>query len=384
MRTESAQHFLPTDTSARIVYSKTERVCALTCGAQFSVDLPSHSRGGFSPLLTAEVASHVLTPLEPRMHDVDADVHVARGFASVGEAPIVTAIWFRASIASPRVNIRDVLARLRARAITYAYAQDAYAREDSATIQGASGVYIESGLGVLAGTGRHSIIVNGQARSLPYCRNSIMSADEEALLAELMCGVAHVVEHVDPCMVRRDHVRLLERGHQYPRQRLHGDPFIASHQVVLRASGGPTDPQGSDLHLDPMDGRGDADGSWTVYAGEPPSAFDHLAVLEGSSGGIGFDVRVGGFGSEWVCAVHFDTARRLHGSVWPNVAPFHTGGDAMLTCGTPVGSGLRVVTYTLRRIELFEESVREAPGEEARAIEASTESVKRRMLGQRG
>jgi len=37
--------------------------------------------------------------------------------------------------------------------------------------------------------------------------------------------------------------------------------------------------------------------------------------------------------------------------------------------------------YTLRRIELLEESVNDAPYEEQTAIDASTDSVKRRMLG---
>lgn len=246
--------------------------------------------------------------------------------------------------------------------------------KDCTSTQGASGVYIESGLGALPGGGRHSVIVNGQARSVPYVRESIMAADE-GLLAELMHGVACVVEHVDPSMVRRGHDLLLLRGHQYPRQRLHGDVFIASHQAVLRACGGPGDPQGSDLHLDRMDGRGDAEGSWTVYAGETPSDFDHLAVFASSTGDIGFDVQVGGFGSDWICAVHLDTAHRLHGSVWlPNATP--------QVRNTPVGSGLRIVTYPLRRIELLEESVREAPDEEGHVIEASMDSVRRRMFGQ--
>ena len=46
-----------------------------------------------------------------------------------------------------------------------------------------------------------------------------------------------------------------------------------------------------------------------------------------------------------------------------------------------VGFGLRIVTYTLRRIELLEESVLEAPEEEQLAIEASSAAVRRRMHG---
>ena len=191
-----------------------------------------------------------------------------------------------------------------------------------------------------------------------------------------MHGVACVVEHVDPSLVRCEHALLLQRGHQYPRQRLHGDAFIASHQSVLRASGGPGDPQGSDLHIDAMDGQGHGGGSWTVYAGEPPSDFDRVAVFNSATGGIGFSVQTGGFGEDWMCALHFDTAHRLHGSVWPTALP--------ATLGTPLGTGLRVVTYTLRRIELFEQSVCEAPDEEEHAIEASAEFVRRRMFGQWG
>ena len=354
------------------MYSKVERVCALECGDGFAIALPSHPRGGFSPILTAEVASHVLTPLLPPLQDVGVDVHVARGFSSrEAKVPVVTVIWFRASSVRPVVDMQRVFARLRVRAVACANLQRASANA-LGTIQGASGVYVESGLGVLAGTGRHSVVVDGVARSVPYVRTSLM-AEDEALLAELMHGVACVVENVEPGMVRREHDLLLQRGHQYPRQRLHGDPFIASHQAVLRACGGPGDPQGSDLHVDSMDGRGDADGSWTVYAGEAPSDFDRLAVFAGPSGGSGFDVKVGGFGREWVCAVHFDTAHRLHGSVWPNAS--------LAMRDSAIGSGLRVVTYTLRRIELLESSVVTSPEEEDHAIEASMYSVRQRMLG---
>ena len=87
-------------------------------------------------------------------------------------------------------------------------------------------------------------------------------------------------------MVCNGHRLLLQRGHQYPRQHLHGDSFIKSHQVVIRACGGPNDPEGSDLHVDSMDGRGDAGGAWTVYAGgEAPSIFHRLAVFARATGG---------------------------------------------------------------------------------------------------
>ena len=128
--------------------------------------------------------------------------------------------------------------------------------------------------------------------------------------------------------------------------------------------------------MDSMDGRGGAGGAWTVYAGgDAPSRFDRLAVFASATGGNGFDVRVDGLGGDWACAVHVDTAHRLHGSIWP-MEPIAGGGCPR------VGAGLRIVTYTLRRIELLEEAIIAAPEEEHVAIEASSQAVRRRMLGQ--
>ena len=58
------------------------------------------------------------------------------------------------------------------------------------------------------------------------------------------------------------------------------------------------------------------------------------------------------------------------------------GGTRGRGTGPSVGFGLRIVTYTLRRIELLEESILEAPDEEHVAIAASSAAVRRRMLGQ--
>ena len=278
--------------------------------------------------------------------------------------------WFRVDVTRPRIDLRRAFARLRGRAISHA--REACGEKGFV----ASGVYIESGLGVLPGRGRHSISIRGKAHSVPYYRAAI--SEDEGLLSELMCGVASVVGRVDASMVSNEHALLLERGHQYPRQHMDGDSFIKSHQVVVRACGGPNDPEGSDLHVDSMDGRGDAGGSWTVYTGgEAPSRFQRLAVFASATGGNGFDVRVDGFGGDWACAVHLATAHRLHGSIWP---PEALAGGPNPRVG--VGFGLRIVTYTLWRIELLEESIHEAPEEEHVAIEASSDAVKRRMLGQ--
>ena len=95
-------------------------------------------------------------------------------------------------------------------------------------------------------------------------------------------------------------------------------------------------------------------------------------MFTSDNGGVGYDVRVGGYGADWACAVHLDTANRLHGSIWPRERP---------GWNTRVGFGLRIVMYTLRRIELLEESLLESPDEEQTAINASTHAVKRRMLG---
>ena len=352
------------------MYSAREEVCVLSCGDGFVSELPTHPKasGRFSPILTHEVAGHVLTKIEPPFPVAEADIYVARGYAAGGGTPLVTVVWFRVDVAKPRTDLRRVFARLRGRAV--AKATEACGGEKGFV---ASGVYIESGLGVLAGRGRRSMMIGGKARSVPYVRSSV--SDDEGLLAELMCGVAGVVGRVDRTMVCREHELLIQRGHQYPHQLLHGDSFIKSHQAVIRACGGPNDPEGSDLHVDCMDGRGDAGGAWTVYAGgDAPSMFDRLAVFALATGGSGFDVRVDGLGGDWACAVHVDTAHRLHGSIWPMAA---IGGG-----GCPgVGFGLRIVTYTLRRIELLEESVLEAPEEEQLAIEASSAAVRRRMHG---
>ena len=363
-------HYLEGHGAAEIIYSKGEGVCAISCGDGFVTELPTHPKasGRFSPILTDDVAGHVLTKMEPPVEEADADIYVARGHQRGDDKPVVTVVWFRADVTSPHIDLRRVFARLRGRVI--AHANDACGEKAFV----ASGVYMESGLGVLAGRGRHSITINGKARSVPYVRSCI--SEDEGLLAELMCGVAKIVRHVDPTMVRREHELLIERGHQYPRQLFHGDNFIKSHQVVIRACGGPNDPEGSDLHVDSMDGIGDAGGAWTVYAGgDVPSKFDRLAVFASATGGTGFDVRVDGLGGDWACAVHIATAHRLHGSIWPTDAQ-------VFGRGCRVGGGLRVVTYTLRRIELLEESILQAPEEERDAIEASSLAVQRRMLGQ--
>ena len=370
-------HYLDTDGVAEIIYSKGERVCALSCGDGFVSALPTHPRasGRFSPILTHEMAGHVLTRVEPAFEESDADIFVARGYAAGGASPVVTAVWFRVDVTRPRIDLRRALDRLRRR--TVAHAREACGEKGFGDVQTASGVYIEYGLGVLPGRGRHSISIRGKAHSVPYHKAGACTTEDEGLLSELMCGVASVVGRVDASMVSNRHALLLERGHQYPRQHLDGDSFIKSHQVVVRASGGPNDPEGSDLHIDSMDGRGDAGGTWTVYAGgDAPSTFRRLAVFASATGGTGFDVLVDGFGSDWACAVHVDTGHRLHGSIWPT--------EALVAGGRPrvgVGYGLRIISFTLRRIELLEESIHEAPEEEHVAIEASSAAVRRRMHG---
>ena len=248
-------HYLDTDGVAEIIYSKGERVCALSCGDGFVSALPTHPRasGRFSPILTHEMAGHVLTRVEPAFEESDADIFVARGYAAGGASPVVTAVWFRVDVTRPRIDLRRALARLRGR--TVAHAREACGEKGFGDVQTASGVYIEYGLGVLPGRGRHSISIRGKAHSVPYHRAGACTTEDEGLLSELMCGVASVVGRVDASMVSNRHALLLERGHQYPRQHLDGDSFIKSHQVVVRASGGPNDPEGSDLHIDSMDGR---------------------------------------------------------------------------------------------------------------------------------
>ena len=87
---------------------------------------------------------------------------------------MVTVVWFRVDVAKPRADLRRVFARLRGRAI--ANATEACGGEKGFV---ASGVYMESGLGVLAGRGRHSMMIGGKARSVPYLRSAI--SDDEGL-----------------------------------------------------------------------------------------------------------------------------------------------------------------------------------------------------------
>ena len=159
-------------------------MCVLSCGDGFASELPTHptARGRFSPILTHEAAGHVLTTIRPQFSDAQADIYVARGYSAGGGRPVVTAVWFRVDVAKPRTDLRRVFARLRGRVV--ANANNACGEKGFV----ASGVYMGSGMGVLAGRGRHSIRINGTARSVPYFRSSI--SDDEGLLAELMFGVA--------------------------------------------------------------------------------------------------------------------------------------------------------------------------------------------------
>ena len=229
-------------------------------------------------------------------------------------------------------------------------------------------LHLESGVGVIAGRGRESVVVGGKPRALPFLRQT--GGENEDLLSEIVHGVAYAIRHAAPEHVTYRHDLQLQQAFQYPRQVREGAPFLKSHQAAIRAHGGETKPHGSDLHVDTMDGTG----GWTIYAGEAPSAFDHLAVFEGAKGGAGFQVRVGGLGPEWVCAVTFDTAARLHGSVWP--------GASSQTVESPApGSGLRVVTYPMRKVELLEAAVQDEPGEESHVLDACSGRLRSRSLG---
>ena len=76
--------------------------------------------------------------------------------------PLVTVVWFRVDVAKPRADLRRVFARLRGRVI--ANDTEAFRGEKGFV---ASGVYMESGLGVLAGRGRHSMMIGGKLGGEP-------------------------------------------------------------------------------------------------------------------------------------------------------------------------------------------------------------------------
>ena len=117
------------------------------------------------------MAGHVLTRVEPAFEESDADIFVARGYAAGGASPVVTAVWFRVDVTRPRIDLRRALARLRGR--TVAHAREACGEKGFGDVQTASGVYIEYGLGVLPGRGRHSISIRGKAHSVPYHRAAV-------------------------------------------------------------------------------------------------------------------------------------------------------------------------------------------------------------------
>ena len=111
-------------------------------------------------ILTHEMAGHVMTRIEPAFGESDADIYVARGYAAGGDSPVVTVVWFRVDVTRPRIDLRRAFARLRGRAISHA--REACGEKGFV----ASGVYIESGLGVLPGRGGHSISIRGKAHSV--------------------------------------------------------------------------------------------------------------------------------------------------------------------------------------------------------------------------
>ena len=356
------------------MYHKKEGVCSIDFGDGFAVPLPDHpnkTKDSRRPILTNDVADHVLTKIEPDVSCGVKYVHMAQGW-SEGRL-VVTALWFHVSTVQQcsHVDVENVVARIRAKAVHVYKEQDIHV--GGVSTQTANGVYLESGVGVMAGKGRGTISLGSNSYCTPFCRRAV--SEDEALLSELMYAVSTVVRAVAPDLVSHSHASQLHLGLQYPRQRLCGEPFLHSHQTVVRASGGVNDPQGSDLHLDTMDGTG----GWTIYAGEEETsnAFDELAVFEGKRGGRGFRIRVSGLGKDWMCAVQFETSKCVHGSVWPSIgAP---SSEANL------GSGMRIVSYTLNQIENLESAAANASTNELNSVIAQLDSnMQSRMCGRVG
>ena len=300
----------------------------------------------------------------------DADpctVYVGQACAEEEGNPFVHAVWFTPG-AADTVTGQEPGTHVRATAElhdAWQHVQDQCPR--SHNIQPASGAYTELGVGVMAGSGRTSVVVDGQGTSVPFPRNSPVSDAMEPYLREFMSDVSVVLHHVLPRDLLQAHEvppncpPQVARAYQYPRLRT-GCPQLCSHQVVLRGprrshvcmGGEEMDTAAlcsmSDLHVDPLDGGGAA-GSCTVHtchasgkelAPTSEESLQHrgLAVFPHRTGGRG--VYVKSMAPGWHCAILMQTSARLHGSVVPENS---TG----LAC--PHLRLMRVVTYPLIQVE---------------------------------
>ena len=350
--------------------------------SELVAELPHHpnethqkANGDPTCVLPATVASLVLDDLELPKNPDERVVYVRSAEALPGH-PFVHAVWFTPETADciTRVPIGTHIG-LTTQLHDEWLRVCGPARSGNAT-QPAAGVYVELGVGTLAGTGRTSIPIAGQGTHVPYPRNQSTSDELEPCLSEFMSDVSEVLHVALPEVPWEDHEvdhacpPEAIRCYQYPQLRP-GAPPLSSHQVVIRGprglGGGASHEQDraaymstSDLHLDPCDGGGRI-GSCTIHTCHnnthmhPPESKEQLhmrglAVFASRSGGRG--VHINSMVPGWHCAILMQTAQRLHGSIQP---------CSLRGFGLPNYQMLRVVTYPLTAIERLLQRLAKAP-----------------------
>jgi hypothetical protein len=156
------------------------------------------------------------------------------------------------------------------------------------------------------------------------------------------------------------HCGALREAYQYPR-RLIGRPIVSAHQVAIRrAASGQS--AVSDLHTDPLDGKNSGQGSCALYVST--SETSDTAVFESKDGGRAF--RVGTMRPGWICALLMDTRGLLHGSVYDGEG----------------GRDMRIITYTLSRVERLLRRAESNPEEYYETLlKRSDTRLQRRLVG---
>ena len=168
------------------MYHKKEGVCSIDFGDGFAVPLPDHpnkTKDSRRPILTNDVADHVLTKIEPDVSCGVKYVHMAQGW-SEGRL-VVTALWFHVSTVQQcsHVDVENVVARIRAKAV-HVY-KEQHIHVGGVSTQTANGVYLESGLGVMAGKGRGTISLRSNSYCTPFCCRAA-SEDKHCFLNSCM------------------------------------------------------------------------------------------------------------------------------------------------------------------------------------------------------
>ena len=275
----------------------------------------------------------------------------------------------------------------------------------AAGLQPASGRYLELGNGILSGTGRTSIAVDGMRSCLPYYRNRVESDRFEEPLASVLGPTYAVVRLALPPELVASHdaqydsfspdVMRIASAYQYPRPVHECLPMLASHQTAIRGVvtrlGTALDESDescrnavSNLHIDRMDGgRAHGIGAVTTYAclrkrahSETENGCDtaalnarDLAVFPTATGGCG--VRIPVMRPGWMCSLVMQTSSCLHGGI--------AEGCEVRSLSLPHLHSVRIVTYPIHRIDLLLERLSRDEAACLVVREKSTRDTRRRM-----